>query len=551
MIDPTQQRLKRWLAPAHFAAKIFAVIAVVFSSIQAHAGGDEVVVVYNSRLPESKQVAERYAAMRQVPKSQVFGFALTTNEVMQRADFIDFLQKPLAKKIEDAGLWKFSKISRPATNGQSARKELRLVESRIRYAVLCYGIPLKIDNAPINESKLEKEVPASLQWNGAAVDSELTWLPLIHESVPLTGLLPNPFYLCTNRTLICCTNGLLLVSRLDGPSAQIASNLVDKAMQAEKNGWWGRAYFDARGLATNDPYYLGDNWMMAAAAVTRLQGFDTLLDTNPETFRNWMPLDNIAIYAGWYDGEASGPFTLPRVEFMPGAFAYHLHSASANTLRSAEKFWCGPLLAKGATCTMGSVYEPYLPFTPNVAFFVQQLGNGFSFGEAAWTSQMGLSWQTAVVGDPLYQPMGMPLPQRHAQLLHATNSLIEWSFARLVNLDMVHGVRANNLATFLEGLPATKTSAVLTEKLADLYNNLGKPSSAIDTWQQAMKLNPTREQHIRLHNILAEKLLAAGRDAEAAENYRQLLMEYPDDPNAFTNRERLNLLEQKLPPTKK
>ena len=53
-------------------------------------------------------------------------------------------------------------------------------------------------------------------------------------------------------------------------------------------------------------------------------------------------------------------FTLPKVEFMPGAFAYHLHSFSATTLRSASQGWCGPLLAKGATCTMGCVYEPYL-----------------------------------------------------------------------------------------------------------------------------------------------------------------------------------------------
>ncbi len=44
---------------------------------------------------------------------------------------------------------------------------------------------------------------------------------------------------------------------------------------------------------------------------------------------------------------ASGPFTLPKVEFMPGAFAYHLHSFSAFTIRSTTRNWCGPLLAKG------------------------------------------------------------------------------------------------------------------------------------------------------------------------------------------------------------
>ena len=40
-------------------------------------------------------------------------------------------------------------------------------------------------------------------------------------------------------------------------------------------------------------------------------------------------MSQIALYAGWYERNASGPFAQPKVEFMPGAFAYHLHSFSA------------------------------------------------------------------------------------------------------------------------------------------------------------------------------------------------------------------------------
>jgi uncharacterized protein (TIGR03790 family) len=524
---------------------------VVCVPLLAQAGGDEVVVLYNSRVPESKQVAEHYAALRQVPGKQIFGFALTTNEIISRADFTDFLQKPLVKKLEDAGLWKFAKVGIAATNGVKAHKETHVVESRIRYAVLCYGMPLKIDSAAVNESVSEKKFPPDLRANAAAVDSELAWLPFAKESVPLTGPLANPFYLCTNRAAVGCTNGILLVARLDGPSALIASNLVDKALAAEHNGLWGRAYFDTRGLAPKDPYFLGDEWIGTAALIARQQGFTILVDANAETFRNWQPLSHIAIYAGWYDGEANGPFALPRVEFMPGAFAYHLHSASASSLRTTNKFWCGPLLAKGATCTLGCVYEPYLPFTPNIAFFVQQFGAGSTFGEAAWTSQVSLSWMNTVIGDPLYRPVNQPLPQLHAQLAREKNPLIEWSFERLVNLDLVHGLRAPQMANFLESIPDTKASAVLTERLAELYDAQGKPSSAIDAWQRAMKLNPSREQHIRLHRVLAEKLAAAGRPDEQAENWRQYLAEFPDDPDAFATRERLNLLEQQLAARKK
>jgi len=42
-------------------------LLVVFAPLAARASGDEVVVIYNSRLPESKAVAEYYARARQVP----------------------------------------------------------------------------------------------------------------------------------------------------------------------------------------------------------------------------------------------------------------------------------------------------------------------------------------------------------------------------------------------------------------------------------------------------------------------------------------------------
>ena len=526
-------------------------IGMFLAPLLVRAGGDEVVVIYNSRVPESKQVAEHYAALRQVPANQIFGFALTPHETITRKDFTEQLQKPLAKKLEDSGLWKFGKVTFPATNNLPARTEKRIVESKIRYAVLCYGVPLKIEPAVISEAGADQINPPELRHNEASVDSELTWLPQIKQPVPLTGPLINQFYLYTNSALISCKSGLLMVARLDGPTAQIASNLVDKAMAAERDGLWGRAYFDARGLKTNDVYYLGDQWMYLSAKITFLQGFDTDIDTNAETIPNWQPMSQIAIYAGWYSGTVCGPFALPKVEFMPGAFAYHLHSFSADTLRSAEKNWCGPLLAKGATCTMGAVYEPYLQFTPNIPFFLQQLGNGYTFGEAAWGSQLGLSWMNTVIGDPLYRPMNQPLPQRHAALARAKNPLIEWSFNRLVNLDLAHGIRAGQLATFLEGLRETTNSAVLTEKLAEMYDQQGKPSSAISAWQRALKLNPSPQQRIRLHRILADKLLAAGREEDAAENWRQLIAEAPDYTDIFATRERLNLLEQKIAARKK
>ena len=87
--------------------------------------------------------------------------------------------------------------------------------------------------------------------------------------------------------------------------------------------------------------------------------------------------------------------------------AYHLHSYSAYTLRSTNQYWCGPLLAAGATATMGCIDEPFLAGTPNMeVFFSRWLLLGFTFGEAACAAQGAVSWQTTVVGDPLFRPFG-------------------------------------------------------------------------------------------------------------------------------------------------
>jgi uncharacterized protein (TIGR03790 family) len=523
-----------------------AIFLLALAPAAVFAGGDEVIVIYNSRVPESKMVADHYAAMRGVPASQIFSFAVTTNEIITRADFTDFLQKPLADQLEAAGLWQFGEANIAANGAQPAHTENRVIKSKIRYAVLCWGMPLKIAPSSTADELAEKITRTEFRHNEASVDSELAWLPLIKMNVPLTGPLPNLFYGTTNRAMLSPVNGILLVTRLDGPTPEIANQLVDKAMAAESNGFWGRAYFDSRGLKPGDPYYLGDQWILTSAEIARQQGFETETDTNEPTWPASRPMSHIAIYAGWYASSADGPFAQPNVEFMPGAFAYHLHSFSAETLRSTKRNWCGPLLAEGATCTMGCVYEPYLQFTPNIAYFLQAWANGYTFGEAAWTSENALSWQTTVIGDPLYSPFKKPLPERHAQLAHAHNPLIEWSFDRLINLDLVKGVRAPQLAEFLENIPATAQSAVLTEKLAALYAASGKPSSAIATYQAALKLNPSPQQRIRIHLTLAEKLREQNREADAVDNYRQLIAEAPDYAGLAQIRDQLKTLEQKI-----
>ncbi len=499
--------------------------------LRADGPGDEVVVIYNKKVPESKEVAEHYAERRQVPASQVFGFSMTTNEMMSRTEYHDALEKPLAKALEDQKLWHIgSVIIPPGTNDTRGKVVWKVQRSKIRYAVLCYGVPARIES----DVGLKEEIPSSFQpefrRNEAAVDSELALLPLIEQHYLLTGPRGNAFYTITNATWLHPTNGILMVTRLDGPSASIARGLVDKAMEAETNGLCGRAYFDMRGVATNSPFYLGDEWILGAAKVCQyFGGYDTILDTNAGTFTADFPMSQIAFYCGWYDETVSGPFAQPKVEFMPGAFAYHLHSFSAVTLRSATDRWVGPLLAKGATVTMGAVNEPYLSCTPDLSVFAARwIALGFTYGEAAYASQPSLSWQNTVVGDPLYRPFAKSLQTLVEEQQGTDNKALEWHYLQAVNVGLLHGKRADEMSQFLQSIPLTKQSAVLSEKLGDLYNAEGKPASTIEAYENGLKDTPSPLQRVRLRLYLANVLTAANKNKEAADDLKALLAESPD-----------------------
>jgi uncharacterized protein (TIGR03790 family) len=494
--------------------------------------GKEAIVVFNSRMPESKAVAEHYARQRQVPAEQVLGFDLPTAESITRLQFQDSLQKPLAAALEERQLWHIQSNVLHATTNRPAHVAWRVVSSKVRYAVLCYGVPLRIlEESSIKEEGDERLRP-ELRRNMAAVDSELALLPLIDEKPPLNGWVDNPAYAATNRALLHPTNGVLIVARLDGPTADIARGLVDKALTAETNGLWGRAYFDLIG-AKDGPRKLGDDWIRRGSEICRLMGFETVVDEKSASFPAGFPMSQIAYYLGWYDENVSGPFAQPTVEFMPGAFAYHLHSSSAASLRTTNQFWAGPLLAKGATATMGCVFEPYLAGTPDLATFTARfMLLGFSFGEAACASQRFLSWQVTVVGDPLYRPPpGDSLDRLLLELEQRHSPYREWAWLRLVNFNLANGKPLAASVAFLEQMELVRHSAVLTEKLADLYVALGKPSSAAREYAQALTLEPSPQQRVRLRFGLGETLVALGREAEAYENYEKLLEEFPKYPD--------------------
>jgi uncharacterized protein (TIGR03790 family) len=511
---------------------LLALLAILGLPLAAQADanpGDEVFVVYNRAMPESKEVADHYAALRHIPMSQVLGLELPIIDNITRADFRKQLQIPVLQALEDRKLFQYRSDIVPATANKPGQVSYRLMQSKIRYLVFCYGVPFRILKDASLKEEGEEGVKPELRRNEAAVDSEMALLPISKNGYRLFGPIQNPIYGNTNAALIHPTNGILMTARLDGPSSTIAKALVDKAMEAETNGLWGRAYFDARGF-TNTPYKTGDDWMRSSAATCKSLGFETYLDDKPELLAAWFPLSQVAIYAGWWVEQVNGPFTQPKVEFMPGAIAYHLHSFGGAAIRSTNLNWVGPLLAKGATATMGSVDEPYLMGTPDLSVFFSRILNRYSFGEAAYASQIMLSWQTTVVGDPLYRPFDIAPGTLHENLKHRASPLLEWSHLRAVNLNQSTGIPATELIKYVQELPITEHSAVLLEKLGDLNLERNEYSAAAAAYEKALKQSPTPMQTLRLLLQWREALMKNNQEDQAQTVSKEIAKKYPDYP---------------------
>jgi uncharacterized protein (TIGR03790 family) len=492
---------------------------IAFFTFTAFAENDgrDVVVVFNSNMAESKDVAEHYAKMRDVPSSQVIGFNLPRTEAISRAQYRESLQDPLLNFLEKQKLFTF--------------KDSKVTSAQFRYIVLCFGVPLKIENDPSVKEKVDPSVKNELRNNGAAVDSELAALPLTHLKYQLTGPLRNAADRTTNSATLNPTNGLIMVARLDGPSAEIARSLVDKAVQAERDGLWGRAYFDMRGL-TNGPFAPGETNLMTAAETALRSGFDTLIDRRMEPFSKAFPMSQIALYAGWGEGNVTGPFTRKNVEFMPGAFAFAIESFSAATLRSSQH-WTGAFLSHGATATMGAVDEPYLAGLPDMGvFFTRWLLLGKTYGEAAYSSMQTISWQDTVIGDPLYRPFRKDPQQLHQELAKRGSKLLEWSHLKVININVAMRTPFPELIKYLQDEPLTKTSAVLSEKLGDFYAAQNKVIEAADQYRQALKNNPSPQQEVRLRLNLINMLLSAHKKEEAKAELKEFHVRCPDYPDA-------------------
>ena len=448
--------------------------------------GESVAVLFNSKLPESEAVAEHYAKLRGVPAGHLIGLPLSDGHTISRREFTTKLEQPLAAEL----------VKRKLLDGKTAS---------IRYLVLCWGVPIRVDKDDSLNEEGRSQAAAPLRRNEASVDSELAMLPQLGQLRKRYGIVTNPTFRQTDAKQISPANGLLMVARLDGPSPELANRLVERAIDAETNGLWGRAYIDLRGITVGQ-FKVGDDQFRKVVEIMRRSGFATVVDKKQETLPVGFPASHIAFYAGWYGINVEGVFAESTVEFMPGAIAYHLHSFNGSMIRDAHARWIGPFINKGVTATFGTVYEPYLELTPDQPlFFSRLIQSGFTFGEAGYAATRALSWQTVFVGDPLYRPFGKSPEQLKAELEQKKSPMLEWFHLLSVNQGLASGAPPNTAIEYLKQLPETKGSAVLLEKLGELLAASGQTEAALAAYSAALKSSTSLKQRKRLTSRQGKK----------------------------------------------
>ncbi len=491
-----------------------AVLAFGGSSLFAQGEGlsDYVVVLANENVPGSVELARYYMDVRGIPTNHLCVLDLPRAEDLSRKLFNLRLREPLLVFLRRQKL--IEQIRRnPQEVGDNETKWTTL-RSTVRYIVSMYGVPLCIaDTRPKVVAKLQDKAAAPKKRNGASVDSELALL--LAPPYEIAGPQKNSLFSLLWRGSIARQGRMTLIAaRLDGPNADIVRRMIDDTMTAERYGLQGRAYFDSR--AVSDPaYQLGDYWIAEAYERFAREGYECVIDRTPPLWDVSYPMEDVSVYMGWYTEHVEGPFLREDFSFMPGAIAYHIHSASARSLRTEKKNWVGPLLARGATASIGAVSEPFLQMTPQLHILADRVCRGYPFGDGAYMALPTASWQMTVVGDPLYRPFLYSLDVQISHLKEDSRAELAWAHVRKMNMFVRDGM-FNVALEYGRAQLEQAESPVIREKLGDLYARNELFADAGREYAMVLKQATTVETAVRVGGRWMLILRLRKQDAKAA-----------------------------------
>lgn len=471
-----------------------------------------VVIVVNKSDPDSVWVGEQYAERRNIPEANIVAIDTPREETISRQKYTEKIHNPLLRVLIEKewvdGIWS-------DLVDEEGRSRSLSESHNITYLVLCRGIPLRIKNDPEQiTAEMKEAVKKEFQFNGASVDSELA---LLLVGAPTVSFIPNPLF--ENPDPHPQYLGQVIkVSRLDGPTAADAVAMVDGALEAETLGLRGRGYVDVAG-----PFPNGVEWLRTAGNLVKNAGYDLTLREESGVFPIASRFDAPAFYFGWYETNLKGPFALEGFRFVPGAIAMHIHSFSAETVRSTTKGWVGPLVARGAAVTMGNVYEPYLALSHQPDLFMKALLEGKNVGDAAAYAVRGYSWHTVLLGDPLYRPFKVSLEMQLAAAMEEEGGeLASYVFVREMNRLVAKGKRKEAVELGRQGL-TRQPSLALVLKSAKLQAETGERRQALQSLRVFERLRQVPVMEVMIAKEAADLLISLKEEDRAMTVYEAIL----------------------------
>lgn len=496
----------------------------------AAANAAATIVVFNRNDDTSADLARFYADRRGIATDHLVGLDCSPNEEISREEYDRTIAQPLRRALAQHGWWIFEK--RP--DGTS-----RLTSSSVHFVALIRGLPLKIASVPIYEGDQQGTGLVGVK-NEASVDSELAGLGFFLRVI--SGAQVNPYFRSFKRILEENLPALLLVARLDAPTAAQVRRMITDSIEAEKKGLWGFTYIDSRGIK-DGALAEGDQWLDRIKQKARERGQPVIADNGPEMFPAAYPIRNAAEYYGWYAQNVAPPFSDENFRFNPGAIACHIHSYSATTLRDPQIGWAAPLLAHGAAATLGNVYEPFLSLTTNLEIFHERLGAGFTFAESASMGTKGWSWMNTFVGDPLYRPFRI-FQEISAQFSDAPVDFAAYREGALVWFHESHNAGAKKLQQSGRQL----RSGLVFEGLGLLQADDRDAAGALISFQQARAFYRQKEDVLRVAIHEVSLLRAENRAVDALALARRQIALFPDAHAADVLRGIVNQLDPPATP---
>jgi uncharacterized protein (TIGR03790 family) len=343
----------------------------------------EILVVANRNPSTSVSLAKYYMERRGIPKNNLITLSMPTKENIRGRDYEKDLAIPVRSHLKDKDPFKFIKClaimyGLPLKVNRSQPPEIRLELKTLRTKRDTLKNQIKTSKEEDGKSDLQEELSTiknkilkSEHANrSASLDSEIALV--LEEHYELAGWVPNPYFLgCRGKRIQGLPRDALMVSRLDGPSAEIVRRMIDDSLLAEEQGLQGTAYFDARWSEPKQRKMSGyafydESIHRAAKLVKKSNVVPVILNDRPTLFK---PGDcpEAALYCGWYSLKKY----IDAFSWRLGAVGYHIASGECTTLKEQNSnVWCKMMIEKGAAATLGPVSEPYVQaFPPPEVFF--------------------------------------------------------------------------------------------------------------------------------------------------------------------------------------